>query len=201
MSRQSAKAVALAAMLVLAGCGARVLPLTYTGPPNPVRRSGSVQVGASVDQRRDHDPTWYGAIRGGFGTPLKVLRSDVPVSQVAAKAFSDALAARGMLAPGKGRFEIQLTVTRFEASRYVRLEAHAGHPRPGGGNGVGPCRLRGGRPGQQGKRQSSRADDGIFASPNELSDLMATALSEAADKIVEDPGFRRAVGDPGAPVE
>ena len=39
-------------------------------------------------------------------------------------------------------------------------------------------------------------DNGIFASPSELSDLMAAALSEAVD----DPAFRGAANDPEAPV-
>lgn len=193
------RAVALAAMLLLAGCGARVLPLTYTAPPDPVQDPAQVQVGASVDQRRDHDPTWYGAIRSGFGSLLKVLRSDVPVSQVVAKAFGDALAARGMLARG-GRYEVRLTVTRFEASRYVRLEAHVDV-------GAQVVETASGRVVYEGQGRANKVsgsivalDNGIFASPTELSDLMAATLSEAVDKVVDGPGFRRAVGDAAAPV-
>ncbi len=38
-------------------------------------------------------------------------------------------------------------------------------------------------------------DNGVFASPVEFSNLMAAALNEAADKIVDDPAFRRALAD------
>ncbi len=195
------RAVGLGAMLVLAGCGTKVLPLAYTAPANPVHGSAQVRVGASVDQRRDNDPTWYGAIRGGYGNPLSVLRSDVPVSQAVSKAFGDALAARGMLARGDGgRYEVRLAVTRFEASRYVRLEAHVDLR-------AQVVEAASGRVVHEGQGQANKVsgsifalDSGIFASPTELSNLMAAALTEAVDKIVDDPGFRRAVGDASVPV-
>lgn len=41
------------------------------------------------------DATWLGAIRGGYGNPLKNLESNVPVSQLVQDAFSSALKARG----------------------------------------------------------------------------------------------------------
>lgn len=198
---RASRAACLAAMLVFTGCGTKILPLAYTPPANPASGSAQVRVGASVDQRRDNDPTWYGAIRGGYGNPLTVLRSDVPVSQAVAKAFSDALAARGMLAHGGGaRYEVRLSVTRFEASRYVRLEAHADVR-------AQMVETASGRIAYEGQGQANKVsgsiialDSGIFASPAELSNLMAGALTEAVDKIVDDPGFRRAVEDAGAPV-
>ena len=198
---RASRVACLAVMLVLAGCGTKVLPLAYTSPANPASGSAQVRVGASVDQRRDNDPTWYGAIRGGYGNPLTVLRSDVPVSQAVAKAFGDALAARGMLARGDGtRYEVRLSVTRFEASRYVRLEAHADIR-------AQVVETASGRVAYEGQGQANKVsgsilalDSGIFALPVELSNLMAAALTEAVDKVVDDPGFRRAVGDAGAPV-
>ena len=190
------RAACLAAALALAGCGTKILPLAYTPSASVVRGNAQTRVGASVDQRRDNDPTWYGAIRGGYGNPLSVLRSDVPVSAAAAKAFSDALAARGMLAPGgSGRYEVRLAIKRFEASRYVRLEAHVDLR-------AQVVEAASGRVVYEGQGQANKVkgsiialDSGIFASPTELSTLMSVTLTEAIDKIVDDPAFRRAVGD------
>jgi len=62
------------------------------------RASSSAQpviVGNFLDQR-DVPANWLGAIRGGFGNPLKYLESDRPVAEIVKIAFIDGLQARGI---------------------------------------------------------------------------------------------------------
>jgi len=52
-------------------------------------------VGTFVDARGE-PANWLGAIRGGFGNPLKNLESDRPVADIVGAAFADGLRARGV---------------------------------------------------------------------------------------------------------
>lgn len=56
-----------------------------------------VAVGAIRDERGE-DSAWFGAIRGGYGNPLKKLYADQSIDAVVGSALTDALRARQMLA-------------------------------------------------------------------------------------------------------
>ena len=56
----------------------------------------SAVVGPFADDRGTN-ANWLGAIRGGYGNPLKKLYTDRPVSEVVEQAFTDALQARKLL--------------------------------------------------------------------------------------------------------
>lgn len=89
-------------LIMLAGCGTRQVGLAYSPPaPSAIPAGGRdpvVGVGTVVDDRHN-GLHWFGAIRDGYGNPIKIQETEEPVKDVAAHAFSDALAARGMLAP------------------------------------------------------------------------------------------------------
>jgi len=64
--------------------------------PNKAAASARpVNVGTFVDARGE-PANWLGAIRGGFGNPLKNLESDRPVADIVGAAFADGLRARGV---------------------------------------------------------------------------------------------------------
>src|SRR5262249_11138725 len=99
----------------------------YRPPANIAAQPGlaAVQLGPFADAR-DVDAHWLGAIRGGFGQPLKSLVTNDPVVEVVRKGFSQGLAARGLLGqPGGAPYILSATIQKFDCSQYVRREAHA----------------------------------------------------------------------------
>ena len=91
--------IATGALALLVGaCVSSEVDVGYKAPAvrpdaaaNPV-----VAVGRFGDTRK-FESTYLGAIRGGFGNPLKKLFTPVPVSEVVAQSFRDGLTARGLL--------------------------------------------------------------------------------------------------------
>ena len=150
-------------------------------------------MGAAIDQREDRSD-WLGTIRGGYGNPLKTLHSDRPVPEVIATAFSDGLAARGLLAPaGKQQFDLKVTILEFECNQYVRRDAHAnfrvtllqnGSGRQIYSNEVKIDKLSG---------SLIVLDIGVFASLDDLRDLLLKTLDQAVDEALDNPDFRAAV--------
>jgi len=116
----------LATVLVLSGCGTTEVDLFYnssavTKPPIGVTPN-SVKI-LMVDDSRGTDPFWLGAIRGGFGNPLKTLKTKQPVKEVVGKAFADGLRSRGLLAPSEGKIGMEVVINKFHCSQYVRRKA------------------------------------------------------------------------------
>ncbi len=190
----------LAALLLLAGCGPAITPLAYTPTVTVAPGQGTAAVARPDDARNRPDPNTYGVIRGGYGVPIKSLRADTPIADVVARAMSDALAQRNMLARGAAPMEVRITIGRLEASRLVRLEAHADLR-------VQVVEVASGRVVWEGMGKSDQVsgtifalDNGILASPTELAALAAKAMSDAVDQIVDNAGFRRAVAGAGARV-
>lgn len=120
--------LAAAAVLALAGCSTTAVGLRYGAPATVAKvapSSSPVVVGAFADQRGE-PPTWLGAIRGGFGNPLKNLESDRPVAELVKTAFADGLKARGAALDASPR-QNQLvgSIKKLDCSQYVRREAYA----------------------------------------------------------------------------
>ena len=188
---------ALAFALLAAAC-TESAPLPYTLATSPAPGTGSISVGPVTDARGEKDPNWYGAIRGGFGNPLKTLRADQPIAQAVAAVFKEGLTRRRMLAGGGARQELRVTIRQFEADRVARLEAQVNLQ-------VQLVDLTTGRVVHEGGSKLNRItgnliafDTGVFASTSELAVLAGRTLGEAVDAILDDPGFRRAAA--GSPI-
>lgn len=121
----------VAVLLLLAGCGGTVTPLAYAPTVTPVAGSSVVQVAPPTDVRTRTDPNDYGTIRGGFGQPIKSLRSDIPITAVVARAMTDALAQRNMLARGAAPVEVRLTIGRIVDDPAFRRAVGGGGARIG----------------------------------------------------------------------
>ena len=87
------------ALGAVAGCVTDTVSLGYK-PSAAIAAANSgvvISVGTFVDQRGE-TPTWIGAVRGGYGNPVKTLQTDKPVATLVQTAFADGLRARGLLA-------------------------------------------------------------------------------------------------------
>ena len=117
--------LAAALALALPAC-TRQVPLAYV-PTEAPPIDGVPAIGAvtTSDTRGEPDPTWIGAVRGGFGNSLKALHTPRPLADMVTEAVRSALAARGLLAPpGSGSADLAVTVTEFNSTQYVRREAN-----------------------------------------------------------------------------
>ncbi len=67
------------------------------------------------------DPTYLGAIRGGFGNPSKRVRTDIPVREVTTRIVSEALTARGLLVPQgvEPSHDLEVAITELRCSQVV----------------------------------------------------------------------------------
>ena len=186
--------VAALAIATLAACGTTRAGISYAPTTSMTKATSSpVSVGSFVDARGEQQESWAGAIRGGFGNPLKVLELDRPVAEVVRTAFADALQARGVGRNPSG-FGTQLSgvVRKFECDQYVRREAtieveltvlgtdgRSKFTRVYRGNNV------------EGSPVTLSA--GVFGSVEELRAVLEKTLRETVDKALEDTALRSAL--------
>jgi uncharacterized lipoprotein YajG len=178
---------------IVAGCVTDTVSLGYksVGQLTAANSGTAVSVGSFVDHRGE-TPTWIGAVRGGFGNPLKTLQTDKPVSALVQMAFTDGLRARGLLATGAGAYQIAGVINKLECSQYVRREAHAIIDV----SVFDPS-------GKQIFTQTYTADElegslmalnvGVFGSVDTLRALAEKALNEVVDKALDDTALRNAM--------
>lgn len=93
----------------------------YTGEKanNPI-----IAIGQFSDYRK-HGANWLGAIRGGYGNPLKTLETPRPVKEEVREVFQDALKQRGLYAnPDNAKYMMNVDVLQYDCNQFVRKEAH-----------------------------------------------------------------------------
>jgi hypothetical protein len=177
----------------LAACSTTEVGLSYdpakAGHPGSRAAAPSVALAGIVDHRRN-GPNELGAIRSGFGTPLKSLDTPVPVKDLVATAFTEGLKARNLWAPD-GRVAMSITIEKLDCSQYVRREAHA----------IVDIRLTDKASGRALFEQLFAAseitgeygdlDNGIFGSVDALRKVANDTLQEVVDKALDDPKFRQ----------
>jgi hypothetical protein len=174
---------------LLAACTSQ-LPLAYAPSSEmSLRGPATVATVSAVDQRGEtaSDANWFGAIRGGFGNPLKRLETDRPLTDVVASAVRDALRARGLLGdPGAG-YDVQIAIQQFEADQVVRREAKVQLR-------LTWIRRSNGQPAFVNQGQADivngsiiNMESGVFGSIEELQKLTAQAMSQAIDQALNDP--------------
>jgi hypothetical protein len=182
-------------VLFLSGCSTNAVQLTYDTSAvasQPAAAASSVEI-MSVGDNRTHDPYWLGAIRGGFGNPLKTLTTDVPVRDVVENTFTAALNARGLLASTGGVYGMQVVINQFDCDQYIDLEAfvrlHISMVELASGQQIYAKDIR------VDKVAGSiiTLDAGIFAAVEDLRKLANQALQEAVDQSLDDPKFNETV--------
>lgn len=180
--------IGLLPILFLTGCS-NTLPLHYVGTDPPSAAPATVSALDVVDQRGEPDPTWYGAIRGGYGNPLKTLHSDKPINATVRDAFEAALVTRGIRLDPNAKGPL-VTVAEFEADRLVRSEVKIRLD-------VVVASLTG----RQVYQHETLEDpvelaglaEGIFADPKDLQALTQTTMVRVIDEAVDAPVFQAAI--------
>lgn len=182
--------------LALSACTTDYVALRYA-PTTPAAavtaQTPVVSVGAFQDARGT-EPTWIGAIRGGYGNPVKTLRSQGSVEQMVGDAFADGLRAHGVLAEaGQGPLELTGTIQKLDCSQYFNIEAHAHID----------LRLVDRASGKERFSTRLRVDEseggwgpGIFGSIENLRGLLERALTTAVDRALSNPEMRAAIASP-----
>jgi hypothetical protein len=175
------------------GCSTHIESVKYQMTDSVINHPGGgglAIVGTFADDRGT-DPTWLGAIRGGYGNPLKKLYTDKPVSEVVEQAFTDALQARSLLGDKQSsKVEIEGKVTKFDCSYYFNREAHA-HllvtvvSRPS--HSLIYSRY------YQTDNKEGGWGAGIFGNTEELTHFAQRTLNETVDKALADPEFTSAL--------
>ena len=186
--------------LALTACVSRQVDLAYS-PSAPVALNRgaaaaagpTIVVGRFVDQRGE-PANWLGAIRGGFGNPVKTLTTPTPVNEVVRKGFEDGLAARHLLSTeGTAAYTLTGVVRTFDCTQAARREANADVSISLVDNSTGRTVFS--RDVQDNVVSGSpfTLATGAFGSVDELGKVAAQALREVVDKALDDPGFRTAV--------
>ncbi|MEJ0058141.1 MAG: hypothetical protein WDM79_00385 [Terricaulis sp.] len=185
---------AAALLLATPAMAVDTYPLTYTAPEHAVTPGQpSIAPNVEVIDARENDPDWFGAIRGGYGNPLKVLRTEQPIAVAVSQVFRQGLEARNLAGATDARHVLSVQLTRFDSSQYARREAHV----------VMTVTLKDAATGAALHQQTVTLDrvngsilslrTGIFASPEELRALANQTLVEGIDQALDEPAFRAAL--------
>ncbi len=140
---------------------------------------------SDITDSRKHGPNWLGAIRGGFGEPLKTVTTEVPVKDVVKANFGEALKARGLVG-SYSQYSMQVTIERLDCNQYVRREAHAQIT-------ASLVQKSSGRLVFQRQASADRVgsfnpfDSGLLASSEDLRKVANDVLQDVVDQVLDDP--------------
>ncbi len=177
--------------ITLIGCSTTQVQMqhkSYSGEraDNPI-----IAIGQFSDYRK-HDANWLGAIRGGYGNPLKTLETPKPVKDIVRDAFQDGLRQRGLLASADdAKYLLNVDVQQYDCNQYVRKESHIKLD-------VKVVDIRNNQQvfsdrivvdNVEGSILSMKS--GVFGSVEELKNLAEKTLGQAVDGALDSPGFTR----------
>ena len=192
-------AIAILLLVGLAACTTRTAPVVYSGSaPASISTApqvglGEVGVGEVIDARGESDPNWVGAVRGGFGQPIKTVRAEQPVADAVRQGFVDALSARGLLAAQAPRYVLRVVIRQFASTQYVRRESNMNwqvaleEPVTGRrlyADIVEVTLVEG---------SAVSLQTGVFGSTDALLELSNRAMSQAIDRVLDDSAFAAAI--------
>jgi hypothetical protein len=180
----------------LAACGTTQMSMPYSPAAQPVSVNRPVvAMGTVTDRREDgrEDANWIGTVRGSFGNPVKRLEAPVPVSEIVRQAFSDALAARGMLATGAPRYLLSVEILQFKSDQVGRREATVEFQVTLTPSGGGAVVLQDRELANQITGSVLTLSAGVFGSLDELRAIALSTMSQAIDRILDKPGFAAAL--------
>ena len=181
--------------LALSACSTSKGGLRYAAPATTTTTTAAATaaIGRFADERGE-PANWLGAIRGGFGNPLKKIETEQAVADVVQSAFADAMRSRGLLASEGARTRIEGTIRRLDGDKFARSESNAEIVVRVIDASSGTTTFE--RTYVTGNIEGSALTlkTGIFASVDELRDLIARTLSQTIDKALDDPELRAALG-------
>jgi len=189
---QLLKILSAAALVLLSACGTTQVGLSYqaarAGPA--IEGAAPVAVGTFKDQRGEPEH-WIGAIRGGFGNPLKTIETSQPVSQLVQTAMAEGLKSRGAAVSPAGPRQVSGTVTKLFCNQLAVREATVEivlnvTDSPGG-------RALFSRSFSATNTKNAGLSSGVFASPEDLRALTERTLRQVIDSALDDAEFRAAL--------
>jgi hypothetical protein len=187
---------ASAAALVLAACGTTPVAMNYQAAGSTSKfatGTGEVAVEAFVDDRGE-PPRWLGAIRGGFGNPLKVLETDETVAKMVQVAFAEGVRVRAQPSSrNAGQYEVRGVIKKLDCSQYVRREAHAVIEVTVVDRATKAERFRRTYHADTVDGSLANLATGVFASVDDLRVVAQQTLRDVVDKALDDPAFRGAI--------
>jgi uncharacterized lipoprotein YajG len=185
--------LALVAASLLSACGTTSVGLKYAAQATTepwVQPAPAIKV-AAFDDKRGEPETWLGAIRGGFGNPLKTLESDQSVSRLVQAAFADGVRARGAtLADDSARVRISGVVRRLDCIQIVRREANAEIDVTVTDAASGAKRFSRSYAATNLEGSLISLNTGVFASVDDLRVVLEKTLQNVVDKALDDPELR-----------
>lgn len=188
--RLSATLIVSAATLIIVGCS-NTLPLNYVAVAQYPQSPGTLSAVQVTDQRGEPDPTWYGAIRGGYGNPLKTLHSDKPIDQTVQDAFDVALATRGIRIDQRAAApSLKVAIVAFEADQLVRAEADIRLDivvKSASGETIYSHETA------EDPEKFGGVAEGIFADPKDLQAYTQATMDRAINEAIDAPGFLTAI--------
>lgn len=177
--------------LFLISCSTTPVQMRHEAYAGEKANNPIIAVGQFSDYRK-HDPNWLGAIRGGFGNPLKTLETPKPVKEVVRDAFQDALKQRGLLASADdAKYRLNVDVLQYDCNQFVRKEAHIkldvkvidlANNQQVFSDHVAVDNVEG---------SLLSVKTGIFASTEELRILAEKTLAQAVNDVFNNPDFNR----------
>jgi len=148
-------------------------------------------VGQFTDYR-GHGSNWLGAIRGGYGNPLKTIETNVPVKNIVKNAFQSALEQRGLYSNYEtAKYILNVDVLQYDCNQLVRKESHiklnvlitdSDTNQKVFSDHIIADNVEG---------SSLSIKTGIFASVNDLKELAEKTLSQAINNFFNNPNFKR----------
>jgi hypothetical protein len=193
--------VSLLTIAILPGCSSHMMAIKY----EPSWRTTESKIPekihmGSVKDLRGTESNWLGAIRGGYGNPLKKLYTDQDTAQVVAAAFEDALEVRGLLGVvADSEFRIEVELHKFDTSYYFNKEAHVNFEMMLSQVSTGKVMFS---QFYRTNRKKAGAGAGIFGNVEALASFANETLNQAIDKALDDEDFRSALqASPATPMK
>jgi uncharacterized lipoprotein YajG len=179
---------------LLGGCSTSSVGLTYkpTTAIVPLVSDTSISVGSFADNRGE-SATWFGAIRGGFGSPIKVLEATSSISELVQSAFSQGLRDRGIQVSSTGHRQIGGVIKKLDCDQYERREATVEIEVSVTDTATGKQLFIHTFTAHNIAGSVLALDAGIFGSVEKLRALAEKTLSEAVDKALDDPALQHAM--------
>jgi uncharacterized lipoprotein YajG len=184
----------LLCLSLLGGCSTHSVELTYkpTMTIVPISSSTPVSVGSFVDNRGE-STTWFGAIRGGYGSPIKVLEATSSVSTLVQSAFSQGLQDRGLQVSSSGHRQIAGVIKKLDCDQFERREATIEIEVSIIETATGNRLFNQTFTAHHVEGSIIALDAGIFGSVEKLRALAEKTLSEVVDKALDDSALQRAL--------
>ena len=178
------------------GCSSHTMAIKYQPTNQDSSQDVQHKIGlVNVLDSRGTESNWLGAIRGGYGNPLKKLYTEGDTAGVVSYAFEEALRSRGLLAPAAlSEYRLDVNLQKFDTSYYFNKEAHSHfimsvvHSPTNKTIFSNSYRV---------DKEKVGAGAGIFGNVDALASFANETLNDSIDKALDDPGFLAALKLPG----